>query len=97
MFQPLVANESDNRRADSVTVAMRLSLRIDQLQVARADKSTQQQVEQSVHSATPASVRFCLLLPVPRVQRLTQMAARLFHIAALWSLPLAHLLGCPAA
>ena len=56
-LQPFVGDADHNRDAASVTVLVRLSSSIDQLQITRADKAAQQQVEQSVHGTTTASLR----------------------------------------
>jgi hypothetical protein len=63
-LQPFVGDADHDRGAASVTVSVRLSSGIDQLQVARADNAVQQQVEESVHGATPASVRPVVFPPL---------------------------------
>ena len=55
-LEPFTGDARHDWRASSVTIAVRLSLRVYQCQVARANDPTQQQVEQPVHCAT-ASVR----------------------------------------
>jgi len=66
VLQPFVGDASHDRRAGSVTIAVRLSLRIDQNEVARANNPAQQQVEQSIHGAKTASVRFLVSVrPIP--------------------------------
>ena len=56
-LQPFVGDADHDRGAGSVAVSVRLSSGIDQLQVALVDEAAQQQVEQSVHGTTTASLR----------------------------------------